>query len=94
MGLGSVPWGGSLRRHHQEWSSRLNTGKLTRFRHSKSCQVDNSFLIPRVVLRGHSQLVESSPVRIVRLIALSHSLVVRGRSSFVESLVWLFPFSV
>ena len=55
-------FGGSLRRHHQEWSLRL----------------DSSFLIPGVVLRGHSQLVESfvwlvPPVRIDRLIALSLS---------------------
>ena len=28
----------------------------------------------------------------IRLIALSLSLVVHGRSSFVESFVWLFPF--
>ena len=54
----------------------LNTGKLTKSRHSKNGQGDSSFLIPRVVLRGRSQLVESSvwlvpPVRIDRLKTLS-----------------------
>ena len=43
---------------------------------SKNCQIDSSFLIPRVVLRGRSQLVESwgwllPLVRIDRLTALS-----------------------
>ena len=49
-------------------------------------------MIPRVVLRGRSQLVESSiwsvpPVKIVRLIALT--LVVHCCSSSVDSLVSL-----
>ena len=37
----------------------FNTGKLTRFWHCKDWQIDSSFLIPRVVPRGRSQLVES-----------------------------------
>ena len=75
-------FGGSLRRHHQEWSLRLNLTQQGKTHHQvltrKSCRIDSSFLIPRVALRGRSQLVKSfvwlvPPVRIVRLIAPSLS---------------------
>ena len=63
-----------------EWSLRVNVPQhgethqvLT---HSKNRQIDRPFLIPRVVPRGRSQLVESFVwlvplLRIDRLIALS-----------------------
>ena len=64
----------------QEWSLRLNVaqhGKTHQvLTHSKDLQIYISFLIPRVVPRGRSQLVESFVwlvplARIDRLIALS-----------------------
>ena len=38
---------------------RLNTGKLTKFRHSKYWQIDSSLLIQWIVVRGRSSLMES-----------------------------------
>ena len=71
----------------QEWSLRLNVpqhGKTHQvLRHCKDGQIDSSFLIPRVVPRGRSQLVESLVwlvplARIDRLIALSFDSMDRG----------------
>ena len=64
----------------QEWSLRLNVlqhGKTHQvLTHSKDSQIHSSFLLPRVVPRGRSQLVESFVLlvpleRIDRFTALS-----------------------
>ena len=64
----------------QEWSLRLNVPQHGETHqvptHSKDSQIHSSFLLPRVVPRGRSQLVESFVwlvplARIDRLTALS-----------------------
>ena len=73
-------FGGSLRWHHPgvELAARLTQHGETHqvLTHRKDSQIDSSFLIPWMVPRGPSQLVESFVwlvpfVRIDRLIALS-----------------------
>ena len=38
---------------------RFNTGKLTRFRHSKDCQINSIFLILCVMVHGGSEMAWS-----------------------------------
>ena len=53
---GDAPRGCSVASSGAGSFNRLNTGKLTRFRHSKDCQIHSIFLILCAVVHGRSEL--------------------------------------